>query len=269
MEAAVKVWLFALLQSIIAAAGLAAYFYANNLVLAGIAAGSAAILGIAQSLRGGWNHQQPDNRRDRQHVETLSVISVPEDDALDGVIPPPFPHRPTVAAFLKLAGLGDSTEQLQSYDDLVEDIQNANAGCTYQAANFCEELTGNVLGVAMEGLAALAVGDSDKARRFFEEATQLKSSWALPWLGWAAVCYQQRDYQTLAAQHPHINGVELLCYDCGDEDVFLQLAESEQESLSELYQQTTTALGNYYAAAEIAKSRETGLQTHNELRKAA
>jgi tetratricopeptide (TPR) repeat protein len=265
MEAAVKIWMFALLQSLIAVAGLAAYFYGNNVWLAGLAAGSAAVLGIAQPLMGARKQQKLDEWRDDQHEKTLAVIGGHEEEALDGVIPPPLPHRPTVSAFLDLAGLGNSNEQLQRYDDLVADIRDADEDCPYQAAAFSAELTGNVLGVALEGLAALAVGDLDKARGFFEEATQLNSSWALPWLGWATVCYQQGDYETLAAQHPHINGVELLCYDCGDEEVFMQLAESERESLAALYQQTATALGNYYAAAEMAKSR----QAYEELRKVA
>ena len=121
----------------------------------------------------------------------------------------------------------------------------------------------------MEGLAALAMGDLNAARRFFEEATQLNSSWVMPWLGWATVCYEQQDYATLAREHPHINGVELLCYDCGDEEIFVELSGTERESLSELYQQTATALGNYYAAAEIAKSREKHVQMHEEMRRVA
>jgi tetratricopeptide (TPR) repeat protein len=265
----VKIWLFALLQSLIAAAGLAAWFYADNIVLAGIAVGAAAVLGVVQPLLSARKQQKQEAWREDQHVKTLKVIDSHVDDALEDVIPPPFPHRPTVAAFLELAGLGDSMEQLQRYDDLIEEIRNADEGCPHQAAAFCAELTGNVLGVALEGLAALAVGNLEEARRFFEEATQLNSSWAMPWLGWATVCYQQGDYETLAAQHPHINGVELLCYDCGDEEVFMELAESERESLTELYQQTATALGNYYAAAEMAKSRQSYEETHEELRKAA
>lgn len=264
-----KIWLFALLQSLIAVAGLAAYFYANNILLAGVAVGSAAALGIAQPLLGAWKQQKLEGWRDDQHVRTLSVIGGHVDEALEGVIPPPFPHRPSVAAFLELAGLGNFHEQLQRYDDLIEVIREADEECTFHAAAFSAELTGNVLGVALEGLAALALGDLDAARRFFEEATQLNSSWAMPWLGWATVCYQQGDFETLASQHPHINGVQMLCYDCGDEEVFLQLSESERESLSELYQQTATALGNYYAAAEMAKSRQAYEETHEELRRVA
>lgn len=264
-----KIWLFALLQSIIAVAGLAAYFYADNVWLAGLAAGSAAVLGIAQPLMGAWKQQKLEDWRDDQHEKTLAMIGQQEDDTLDGVIPPPMPHRATVAAFLQLAGLGDADEQLAAYDELVEDICQADEGCQDLAAAFCADLTGNVLGVALEGLAALAMGNLDAARRFFEEATQLNSGWAMPWLGWATVCYQQGDYVTLAAEHPHINGVELLCYDCGDEEVFMELSESEREELSELYQKTATALGNYYAAAEMAKSRLAYEQSHEELRRVA
>lgn len=264
-----KIWLFALLQSIIAVAGFAAYFYAENVLLAGIAAGSATVLGIAQPLMGAWKQQKLEDWRDDQHEKTLSVIGGQVDDVLGGVIPPPMPHRATVVTFLELAGLGDPQEQLAKYDELVNDIQQADEDCQDAAAAFCAELTGNVLGVALEGLAAYAVGDTDAARRFFEEATQLNSAWAMPWLGWATVCYEQGDYETLAAEHPHINGVELLCYDCGDEEVFMELSESERDSLSELYQETATALGNYYAAAEIAKSRVAYEQTHEELRKVA
>jgi tetratricopeptide (TPR) repeat protein len=269
MEAPVKVWMVVLLQSMIAVAGLVAYFFGNNVWMAGLAAGSAVALGIALPLMGARKQQNLDECRDDQHEKTLAVIGGYEEEALEGVIRPPLPHRPTVAAFLELAGLGNSNEQLQRYDDLITDICDADEDCPYQAAAFSAELTGNVLGVALEGLAALAVGDLDKARGFFEEATQLNSSWAMPWLGWATVCYQQGDFETIAAQHPHINGVELLCYDCGDEEVFMQLAESERDSLAELYQQTATALGNYYAAAEMAKSRQSSELTHEELRKAA
>lgn len=269
MEAPVKVWMVILLQSMIAVAGLVAYFIGNNFWLAGLAAGSAAALGIAQPLMGARKQKKLDECRDDQYEKSLTVIGGYEEETLEGVIPPPLPHRPTVSAFLELAGLGNSNEQLQRYDDLIADICDANEDCPYQAAAFSAELTGNVLGVALEGLAALAVGDLDKARSFFEEATQLNSSWAMPWLGWVSVCYQQGDFETIAAEHPHINGVELLCYDCGDEEVYMQLAESERESLTELYQQTSTALGNYYAAAEMAKSRQSYEQTHEELRKAA
>lgn len=264
-----KIWLFGLLQSLIAVTGLAAYFYADNLLLTGIAVGSATVLGVAQPLLGARKQKKLEGSPHEQCVKTLSVIGGDVDDQLEGVIPPPLPHRATVAAFLELASLGDPCEQLQRYDDLIEDIREADENCAFQAAAFSAELTGNVLGVAMEGLAALALGKLDKARRFFEEATQLNSRWAMPWLGWATVCYQQGDYETLAMQHPHINGVELLSYDCGDEEVFLQLSESDRETLLGLYQQTATALGNYYAAAEIAKSRQSCRQTHEELRHAA
>ena len=273
MEAAVKTWLITLIQSLIAAAGLAAYFYADNVLLAGLAAGSATAIGIVQPLMGARQEKKREPCEDAQPKETLRVISdhvddVP-DDTPDNVIPPPFPHRPTVAAFLEMAALGNPRSQLRRYDDLVDAIRGADEDCREDAETFSAELTGNVLGVAMEGLAALAMGDLNAARRFFEEATQLNSSWVMPWLGWATVCYEQQDYATLATEHPHINGVELLCYDCGDEEIFMELSETQRESLSELYQQTATALGNYYAAAEMAKSRENHVQPHEEMRRVA
>lgn len=265
----VRIWLFALIQSLIAAAGLAAWFYAESVLLAGIAAASAAVLGVAQPFLCAWKQKKLEDWRDRQHVKTLSAIGGHVDEALAGVIPPPMPHRPTVAVFFELAGLDDPSELLLQYDDLVDTIRDVDRDCTSRAAAFSAELTGNVLGVALEGLAALAVGELERSRKFFEEATQLNSSWAMPWLGWATVCYQLGDYETLAAEHPHTNGVELLCYDCGDEDVFLRLSESERGTLEELYHQTATALGNYYAAAEIAKSRQSYQQTREELRHVA
>ena len=269
MEAVVKISLFGLIQSLIVVAGLAACFYANNFVLVGIAAGLAVVWRVVGPLSGTGKQKKLEGLRDQQRVKTLAVIDGGADVQLEGVIPPPFPHRATVAAFLELANLGDPGEQLQRYDDLIEGIREADEDCAFQAAAFSTELTGNVLGVAMEGLAALALGNLDKAQRFFEEATQLNRSWVMPWLGWATVCYQQGDYETLAMQHPHINEVELLSYDCGDEQVFLRLSESDRESLLGLYQQTVTALGNYYAAAEIAKSRQSHQQTHEELHRAA
>ncbi len=264
-----KLWLFALFQSIIAAAGLAACFYADSVLLAGLAAGSAAAVGIAQPLLAARRQQKLSHWQEQQHQHALQVLDDQADETLQDVIPPPFPHRPTVAAFLEMAGLGNPQAQLQQYDDLVEAIREADPDCPSAAAAFCAELTGNVLGVALEGLAALAVGDLPAARRLFEEATVLNSGWAMPWLGWAAVCYAQKDFSTLAAEHPHINGVELLCYDCGDEETFARLTESERDSLVELYQQTVTSIGNYYAAAELARSRNNCEQMQDAARHAA
>ena len=265
----VNFWLFGLLQIFIAVFGLAAYFYVHSLLLTGIAAVSATILGMSHPLLSARKQKTLKESRDKQCIQTLSVVPGGVNEQLEGPIAPPPPHRATVAVFLELAGLGNSRELLRQYDDLVTDICEADKDCVVQAAVFSAELTGNVLGVAMEGLAALALGDLGKARHFFEEATQLNSSWAMPWLGWAATCFQQGDYETLALQHPHINGVELLNYDCGDEEVFLQLSQSDRENLLDLCQQTTTALGNYYAAAEFARSRQTRPQTKDELHPAA
>ena len=268
-EIAVKIWLFALLQSLIAVVGLGAWFYADNALIAGGAAIAAAGLGVFQPLYGAWKHRQREEWADGQRKKTLDIVDSHIDSALEEVIAPPMPHRPTVAAFLRLAGLGDPDEQLQRYDDVVKLIDQADGDCADEAAAFCVELMGNVLGVTLEGLAALALGRHEDALKYFREATLLHSGWALPWLGWATVCYEQGKFEELAAKHPHINGVELLCYDCGDEDVFMELSPAEREGLSALFQQTATALGNYYAAAEMAKSRQQQIESHEEYRRVA
>jgi len=263
----VKIWLFALLQSLIGVVGLAAWFYGDNAWVAGIAAGSAALLGVAQPLIGAWKQRKLDAWNDRQHQKALAVIDTHVEDALE--IPPPMPHRPTVAVFLNMAAEGDADEQLERYDALVDDIRNADDDCPSEAAAFCAELSGNALGVTLEGLAALTTGQLDNARQFFKEATQLHTAWALPWLGWATVCHLQQDLEELTAKHPQINAVELLPYDCGDEELFLELSESDREELGDLFRQTATALGNYYTAAEMAKSRPAYQQSREEMRRVA
>ena len=266
-EAVVKIWLFALLQSFMAAIALAGWFYAENGVVA--VAVAVAILGIAHPLIGVWKQRKLGAWRDRQHQRALTNLDADVKKALEEVIPPRMPFRPTVAAFLTAAGIGDPHDQLRRYDAVVDGIRNANTDCPSEAAAFSAEVRGNVLGVVLEGLAALATGQLKNAREFFEEAIQLNSAWALPWLGWATVCYLQQDLEELTSKHPHMNSVELLPYDCGDEELFLQLSESEREELGELFQQTVAALANYHTVADMEKSRSVCEELREEFRVAA
>jgi len=258
----VKTWIFVLTQSVIAATGISAWMSIGDVRIAGVAAAAVTALGIVRLFLARRKSAQRGVWADGQQMKTLPIVDrhvecsvrQPTDEPVAEMIAPPMPHRPTVAAFLELAGLGDPDDQLERYDELVAMIERADDDCADEAASFCEELTGNVLGVTLEGLAALALGRQDDALKYFREATLLHSGWALPWLGWATVCHANGNFVELATRHPLTTGVELRPYDCGDEDVFVELKEADRPGLASLFEQTVAALKRYHNTAENQRS---------------
>ena len=264
-----KIWIFALLQSIIAAMGLAAYFLADNMLLASTAAMLAAALGVAQPLLSAHKAGKFQQYQDEQYDKSLEVVDKQLDDLLDGAIDPPLPQRAVIAAVLTRRFSDQSARLLQQYDHLAEAIESDGDDATALAATLASHVADWSAGPYLEGLAALSAGNIASAHERFTAATQLQSDWVAPWLGWATTAHQQGDWDEIRQYHPHINGVQMLPYCCGDEQTFLDLSEPDREALTESFQQAATSLGNYYAIAEYCHSKRQMAETREEYKRVA
>lgn len=264
-----KIWLFALLQSAIAALGLAAYFLADNIVIATAAAVMAAAVAIAQPLISARKQQKIGAYHDRQFAKSLRGVSKQVKSLLNDCIEPPLPHRESVAIGLRSAFQQDANKLLAQYDAAVEAISSGDADAADLATEFADAVDPWSVGPYLQGLAQLNAGDSEAAYDYFSAAKEAQSSWVAPWLGWATTAFRLGRVAEISEQHPHMNGVNLLPYDAGDERTFLKLSEEVREGLGEQFQQAATALGNYYAIAELSKSKDQITDSHEEFKRVA
>lgn len=264
-----KTWMFALLEALIAALGLAAYFLADNIVLASSAVVMAAALGIAQPLLAAHKSRKFTAFQDRQHEKSVAAI----DDQINGLaadlIAPPLPHRATVAALLRKR-LGDEADGLlQEYDDLARAIETQQPDAVRMSGWLSSHLGSEALGEHLQGLAAFAADDLETAHRHFFAATESQPQWIAPWLGWAASAFQLRLWNEISERHPHLHGFDIQPYDVGDETTFVELSEVEREELVAEFQAAAAALMNYNALVEIERSKEKMAESREEWKKVA
>lgn len=264
-----KTWLFALLQSIIAALGLAAYFLADNLVLVTLAVFLAAVLGISQPLVAAYRARQREAYQDFQYQKSLEQVDGQLQELLDALIDPPLPHRATVAVALEARFGEQSATLLEEYDKAVQAIADGSSLLESLVTVFADKVSPWSVGSYLQGLAALADGKLEIAHQHFLTTTEIQPSWISPWLGWATATYQQNHWEELRQNHPHLCGVELLPYDAGDEQTFLKLSEDERSDLADQFQRAASSLGNYYAIAQYCRSKEQIGAARDEFKKVA
>lgn len=264
-----KTWMFALLEALIAALGLAAWFLADNIVIASVAAIAAAALGIAQPLLAARRSLRLGRFQDRQYRKALAGIDGTLSDLDAELIAPPLPHRATVAALLQQR-LGDEADALLGeYDDLTRAIETQQPDAVRMSAWLSSHLGSEALGEHLQGLATYAVDDLESAHQHFSAATQAQPGWISPWLGWAASAYQLRLWDEIGERHPHLHKVDMQPFDVGDESTFLQLSKTERDELVAQFQAAATALMNYNALVEIGRSKEQMNATRDEWKKVA
>jgi hypothetical protein len=264
-----KTWTFALLEALIAALGLAAYFLADDMVLASSSAILAAALGIAQPLLAARRSQRFGAFQERQHQKSVDAIDRQLDELSADLIPPPLPHRATVAALLRTR-LGDEADALlHEYDELIHAIQTQQPDAVRRAGWLSSHLGSEALEEHLQGLAAFAVDDLETAHRHFSAATRVQPAWIAPWLGWAASAYQLQLWDEITDRHPQMHGCDLQPYDVGDESTFLQLSAGDREELVPRFQDAAQALINYHALVEIGRSKQQMKETRDAWKKVA
>lgn len=264
-----KTWVFALLESIIATFGLAAFFWADNLILATAAAVLAAALAIGKPLLSARKQRQLEAYRDRQYEESLESVDGQLKELLDEVIDPPLPHRATIVVLLEHRFAEQADMLVDQYDCIVQAISEGNPESERLAATFTSKTAQWSVGMYLQGLAALAAGKTEDAYAHFSAATQEQATWVAPWLGWATAAYRRGLWNEICEHHPHRCGVELLPYGAGDENSFLELSEGERQQLAQQFQQTASSLGQYYTIAEFCRSKERIAASRAELKKVA
>jgi hypothetical protein len=264
-----KTWMFALLESMIALLGLAAYFWADNIPVATTAAVLVAVLGISQSLISAYKKRQLDDYQDRQFLKSLGVVDDQLQELLDGLIDPPKPHNPSVRATLRSCFGKAATQLIRDYEQTIKAIADNDPDADEIAEQFAADVDPWAVGSYLQGLSALAANKIEAAHAHFTTATEAQSSWVTPWLAWATTAYRQKLWGEIRERHPHINGMELLPYDCGDEISFLKLSEVQRQELAEEFQLASTSLGNYYAIAELLRSKDQIADSREEFKKAA
>lgn len=264
-----KTWLFAILESTIAIGGLAAWLWADNVLLAGAAAMTAAALGVAQPIMAA--RQAGRIARYQDEMFDASVESVDQEIAklLDEVTFVPLPHRPTVAAVLHKAFPEEAESLIKQYDRLVKAAIDESFAAEELAAAFADKIDDHPLALHMCGLAAMSQENLEEAHEYFLTVTERRPEWISPWLGWAATAWRLEQVEEISARHPHVNGVNLTPYDVGDEQTFIDLAEDERDALVEEFQQTARALGNFYTMAEYSKSKRQIESSREQFRRAA
>jgi hypothetical protein len=264
-----KTWMFALLEALIAALGLAAFFLAENVVLASAAAVMAAALGIAQPLLAARKGVRLERFQDRQYRKALAGFDGQLGELDAELIPPPLPHRPTVASLLQQRLGDESAELLREYDELAQAIEMELPDAVRMSAWLGSHLGSEALGEHLQGLAAYAVDDLEAAHRHFTAATQAQPGWIAPWLGWAASAYQLRLWDEISEGHPHLHGVDFQPFDAGDESTFLKLSKPERNELVAQFQAAAAALMNYNALVELGRSKQQAAAARDEWKRVA
>ena len=264
-----KTWLFALLQSIIASLGLAAYFLADNLILVTLAVLLAGVLGITQPIVAAHQSRRREAYQELQYQNSVQEVDGHLQELLNALIDPPLPHRATVAVGLRARFGEDAPSLLNEYDKVANALAVGDAQLESLVTAFADRVSPWSVGSYLQGLAALAQGQRKLAHQRFVATTENQPSWISPWLGWATAAYQQGSWEEIRQNHPHLGGVELLPYDAGDESTFLELSEDERSALTAQFQQAATSLGNYYAIAEYCRSKDQLAASRDELKKVA
>lgn len=264
-----KTWMFALLESIIAALALAAYFLAESVPLATVAAVLAAGLGVAQPLIAARKAAKLRSYTDQQYGKSLSAVDEQVRSLIDEIVEPPLPHHATVSAMLRRQYGDHARELLSNYDRLVQAVTSNASDAEALADEFARQVSNYALASYMQGLAALVAENVEQAHRHFSAATDQQPSWIAPWLGWATTAHQQSLWEEIREKHPHLHGVEIMPYDVGDEHTFIALAEDQREHLSQEFQRAATSLGNCYTIAELCRSKQQIAASRNEYKKVA
>lgn len=264
-----KVWIFALLEAGLAAFGLVAYFVTNNWYLTTAAVVIAALVGIAQPFLSAVKARKLSAFQDQQWDKSLGAVDDQLQALLADVIEPPLPHAATVRLILAELFSERSDELVAAYDRLADAIEANDDNATRLAEAFSVSTSPEAIGPYLQGLVALRAGDAETAYRFFCEAKERRSGWILPWLGWATAAWQSGQTEELRTQHPHICGVELLPYDCGNDTTFIKLSEEQREELTNMFQTCARSLGNYYTIAEYQASHQQIETSREEYKKVA
>ena len=264
-----KTWLFAILEAGIAVAGLGAYFWGDNVVLAGAAALLAAVLGIAQPLMAARAARRMERYQDEMFDSSVDAVNDQIDQLQSDVIDVPAPHQPTVQAILARRFGDESDALLAQYERVVKAIQSKSFAAEELAAALADKLDNHPLTIHLRGMAALSQENYVDALEHFTQATHERSAWVSPWLGWAASAWRLNQTEEITQRHPHVNNVELTPYDVGDEQTFIDLSEGDRDALVEQFQATARALGNFYTMAEFSKSKAQIEASRQRLRRAA
>ncbi len=171
-----KIWLFALMQSMIALMGLTAYFLADDLVLATTAAILAAVLGISHPLIAAHKGRKLEIYRDQQYQNSLDSVDEQLQELLDKSIDPPLPHRATIAVALRNRFGEQATELLDQYDRVVQAVAAGSPESESLATHLADKVAPWSVGAYLQGIAALATGNVDQAHAKFSDAKQQQSS---------------------------------------------------------------------------------------------
>ena len=264
-----KIWIFALLEAGLAALGLAAYFLADNWYLTTAAVVVAALVGIAQPFLSAHKARKLTAYQDQQWDKSLDSV----DDQLQGllaeVIEPPLPHSATAKIHLQQQFAERADELIAAYDQLAQAINTNAEEATELAEQFSTAADFSPIAPYLQGLVALQSGDAESAFALFCAAKDRQSTWILPWLGWATAAWRCGKIEELRKNHPHICGVELLPYGCGDETSFIKLNEVEREELTSAFQEAARSLGNYYTIGEYCHSKQQIETSREEYKKVA
>lgn len=264
-----KIWLFALIQSLIAVLGLAAYFVADNIYLASAAAVLAGAVGIAQPILAAYRGSRIQKYQDKLYDQSVVAVDEQIEQMQADLIPLQLPHEETVKLLLKQTCFDRADRIMNDYSEILGAIEHAKSDASELVSRFQVATGPTALGAYLAGFVAYHHNKLDESFESFELATRLQPGWITPWLGWAIVLHHQQQWDTISDKHPHVNGVELLPYDVGDQETFLELGEESREKMVEHFQEMCVALGSYYSISEMMKSRQKMIVSRDEWRKVA
>lgn len=265
-----KIWLFALVQSMIALVGATAYFYAEIPSVAAAAGVLAGGVAIAQMLLAAKNRPRTGDGEAPERTKIIKTFDPGHSSAPAELADPPLPHRPTVESQFRAACPETADDLLARYDEVIAAIEEKSEDAERGADCLAPDLPNESLGHYLCGLGALAQENDEGAREYFAAAITAQSSWAEAWLGWAAACYRLEEFAELTTEHPRARGIELLPYDCGQKEIASTLSESDRAELDSRFKQTSSALKDYVAAAKrMMKSRRAKSDSHQKRRKSA
>jgi len=250
----VNIWLLAAVEATIAGFGLAAFFYAESPLLAGVAAVSAALLGISKPIQDAVKRRRLEAYQDEQHEKSLQLVDDQSTELVDSLAEPPLPHFPTVAILLS-QDKDSAPVQVELYVKAAAAIESETSDADSLLAALEDRDAPGEIVTYLKGLRALHRGNTEAAAVLFWSAAQQRPDWINPWVGWATAAYVEGEWDEICDGHPHATGVDLAPYGPGDESTFIALSEEERAELVEQFQRCAETLGSYYSLAQLARSK--------------
>lgn len=261
-----KHWL-TIVEIVIAAVGLVGWILSNNVTVALVAALLVFAFGISKPLFEARKSLRRERFVDRQFDRAQEEIDERTTALLAGLPEPGLPGPAVVHGVIEMTDEIDVERQKRAADLIVEMFQQQES--LPEIERWIARLEVPALARHFQALVSLRKGEIELAGMLFQENSQERSAWAEAWYGWLHCQFVMGNDETVIANNPQTNGVELSPYGPVNEDQFIEMNDDERQRSIDDFQTAMAGIGDLYAAASLRQSTSQLEQSRQEYRKAA